>query len=119
MPSSSPQSRPHELKLQTSLAEGIVTIRCSGRLTAEVASQLKIEVKKFIPKAKRIVLDLADLAYLDSAGLGTLVGIYVSAKTAGCQLEIIHLNKRVKELLGMTHLLSVFESFGQSFTKLP
>jgi anti-sigma B factor antagonist len=119
MPGSSAQSRPHDLKLQTSTIEGTTTVRCSGRLTAEVAAQLKTEVKKLIPHAKRIVLDFSDLAYMDSAGLGTLVGVYVSAKTAGCELQIIHLSKRVRELLGMTHLLDVFESCGQYFTKMP
>jgi anti-sigma B factor antagonist len=119
MPGSSPESRPHELRLQTSTAGSTATVRCSGRLTAEVAAQLKNEVKRLIPQAKRIVLDLTDLAYMDSAGLGMLVGVYVSAKTAGCELQIIHLSKRVRELLGMTHLLDVFESCGQYFTKMP
>lgn len=119
MPGGSAQSRPHDLKLQTSTAEDTTTVRCSGRLTAEVAAQLKTEVKKLIPHTKRIVLDLTDLAYMDSAGLGTLVGLYVSAKTSGCELQIIHLSKRVRELLGMTHLLAVFESMGQHSTKIP
>jgi anti-sigma B factor antagonist len=47
-------------------------------------------------------------------GLGTLVRLYVSAKSGGCTLELIHLGKRVKELLGMTHLLGVFTVVGEN-----
>jgi anti-sigma B factor antagonist len=119
MSSNSAPSRPHGLKLQTSTAGGVTTVRCSGRLTAEVAASFKNEVKKLIPETKHIVLDLTDLSYMDSAGLGTLVGIYVSAKRAGCELQLINFNKRVRELLGLTHLLSVFESCGRHFTKIP
>ena len=118
--SSDPASpRPHGLKLQTSTSGGVATIRCSGRLTAEVAMSLKNEVKQLIPTSQRIVLDLTELSYMDSAGLGTVVGAYVSAKRAGCELELINFNQRVKELLGLTHLLSVFESCGRHFTKFP
>ncbi|HKW87902.1 MAG TPA: STAS domain-containing protein [Candidatus Acidoferrales bacterium] len=119
MSSHPPSPRPHELKWQTSASAGVATVRCSGRLTADVAASLKNEVKSLIPASQRIVLDLTDLSYMDSAGLGTLVGVYVSAKRAGCELELINFNQRVKELLGLTHLLSVFESCGRHFTKFP
>ena len=119
MPGNPASGRPHELNLQTSTAGGVTTVRCSGRLTAEVSSILKNELKKLIPETKQVVLDLTDLSYMDSAGLGTLVGVYVSAKTAGCELQLINFNKRVRELLGLTHLLSVFESCGKHFTKIP
>ncbi len=58
-----------------------------------------------IPNAKRIVLDFGDF-YMDSSGLGAVVSVYVSAKTAGCDLQLVNLGGRVKELLGMTHVLS-------------
>lgn len=107
------------LKLRT-YAQGDATIvECTGRLTAGVTDLLKSEVKGLIPKSKRIVLDLTALVQMDSTGLGTLVGLYVSSKTAGCELRLINLNKQVKELLGMTNLFSVFGSVGQHLTKLP
>jgi len=59
------------------------------------------------------VLDLGEVAYMDSMGLGTMVRLYVSAKTGGCSLELTHLSKRVKELLGVTHLLGVFTVIGE------
>ncbi len=92
---------------------------CSGRLTAGLTTNLKEKVKDLIPRAKLIVLDLTDLQYMDSSGLGAIVGLYVSARRANRDLRLVNLNKRVRELLGMTNLLSVFEACGQYFTKMP
>lgn len=111
--------RPRDLKLQTITSAGVVTVRCCGRLTTEVASALKNEVKPLIPDSRTVVLDLTDLSYMDSAGLGTLVGLYISAIRAGCELRLINFNQRVRELLGLTHLLDVFESCGRHNTKIP
>jgi anti-sigma B factor antagonist len=94
--------------------EGDVTVvRCHGRLVAGVNNILYAKVCQLMPDSKRIVLDLGDLAYMDSTGLGTLVRLYVSAKAAGCSLELIHLGKRIRELLSMTNLLSVFTVIGE------
>lgn len=86
---------------------------CHGRLVAGVSGALYAKVCQLLPDSKRIVLDLRDVAYMDSTGLGTLVRIYVSTKAAGCKLELIHLGKRVRELLSMTNLLSVFTVIGE------
>ncbi len=94
-------------------------VECRGRLTADVAAILKNEVKSLILHTKRIVLDLRALTRMDSSGLGTLVGLYVSAHGASCDLRMINLNKQVRELLGMTNLLSIFESCGQYLTRIP
>ena len=48
------------------------------------------------------------MAYVDSMGLGTLVRIYCSAKSAGSRLELVNLGKQIRELLGITNLLSLF-----------
>lgn len=90
-----------------------IVVKCSGKLTHDVASQLKTEVKPLITRTKRIVLDLTDLAYMDSAGLGTVVGLYASAKSAGCELKLINLGQRVRDLLRITKLITVFEPFGE------
>jgi anti-sigma B factor antagonist len=83
-------------------------VHCHGRLVAGVCNVLYDQVHELIPGSKRIVLDLTDLKFVDSMGLGTLVRLYVSAKGAGSCLELINLGKQVRELLGITHLLSVF-----------
>ena len=70
------------------------------------------EVSRQIPDTARIVLDLTDLAYMDSRGLGMLIRLFVSAKSAGCDLELINLSPRIRELFGVTNLLSVFAMCG-------
>lgn len=83
-------------------------VRCHGRLVVGVGQVLYARVLELLPESKCIVLDFTDLAYVDSMGLGTLVRIYVSAKAAGSRVELVNLGKQVRELLGITNLLSVF-----------
>jgi anti-anti-sigma factor len=59
------------------------------------------------------VLDFTGVNYLDSSGLGMIVGLYISSKRGGCQLKLINLSPRVKELLSMTRLFEVLESHAQ------
>lgn len=107
------------LELKVCMQEGATVVRCSGQLTAGLTANLKEQVKDLIPHAKLIVLDLTDLQHMDSSGLGTIVALYVSARRANCDLRLINFNKRVRELLGMTNLLSVFEACGQYFIRMP
>jgi anti-sigma B factor antagonist len=93
--------------------EGVAVVRLRGKLAAGMGGQLCGCVTPLIADYKRIVLDLGEVDYMDSLGLGTLVRLYVSAKAGGCSLELMHLGKRVKELLGMTHLLGVFTVIGE------
>ena len=76
--------------------------------------QLQSRIRELIPDNKRIVLDLTELTMMDSNGLGTLVRLYVTARSAGCNLELINLGPHVRELLGMTNLLSVFTMIGEN-----
>jgi anti-sigma B factor antagonist len=89
-------------------------VRCSGRLVASVNDRLYLEVSQLIPSCKRILLNLTDLTHMDSSGLGTLVRLYVSAKSAGCALQLFNIGKPIRQLLGVTHLLSVFEVIGNN-----
>jgi anti-sigma B factor antagonist len=91
-----------------------VVVRCSGRLVAGVNNSLYIKVSELIPHSSRIVLDLTGLTFMDSTGLGTLVRLYVAARSAGCSLELINLGKRIRELLGIANLLSVFTIIGEN-----
>jgi anti-anti-sigma factor len=71
----------------------ITTILCHGKLVSETSGQVKEVVKPLIPLGGRIVLDLTDVSYLDSSGLGTLVGLKVSAVKEGyCKLELVNLS---------------------------
>ncbi|HJS98407.1 MAG TPA: STAS domain-containing protein [Terriglobales bacterium] len=106
------------LTLHTRIEPEAIVIECRGRLVREATDQLRQTVKPLLSKTKCVVLDLTALAHMDSSGLGTLVGLYVSAKTAGCQLQLINLNQRIRQLLGMTHLLSAFEACGKYMIKM-
>jgi anti-anti-sigma factor len=99
------------LKIQQSGATA--TVYCHGRLVAGVTDQLYGPLCKLLPEVKHLILDLGDVTFMDSMGLGTLVRLYVSSRSAGCSLELIHLGKRVRELLGVTGLLNVFSQIGE------
>jgi anti-sigma B factor antagonist len=90
-----------------------VTLLCHGRVVSDTAPILQQEVRALIAESKIIVLDLTDVSYMDSSGLGALVGLYISAKRAGKQLRLVNLSDRIKELLRVTNLLSVFEGYGE------
>ena len=107
------------IKLLINPQGDVTMVVCAGRLTADVAPRFKAQIADLIPKAKRVVLDLSAITFMDSSGLGSLVSLYVTAHRANCGLELIKLSRHVRELLGLTNLLSVFESCGQYFTKMP
>jgi anti-sigma B factor antagonist len=107
------------LTLDVDRTGNAAVVRCSGKLVAGVNDLLYHEVSQLIPGSKRIVLDLTDLTHMDSTGLGTVVRLYVSAKSAGCDLELINLGKRIRQLLGVTNLLSVFTIIGEHNVRIP
>ena len=93
-------------------------VRCHGKLVVGVNDVLYTKVKQLLPDTKRIVLDLTDLTRMDSMGLGTLVRLYVSARSVGCELDLMNLGKQVRQLLGTTNLLSAFTVIGQYGVKM-
>jgi anti-sigma B factor antagonist len=84
-------------------------VRCTGRITSATSADLQSTVRGLIPQTKRIVLDLTDVTFMDSSGLGAVVSIYVSARRQQCQLRLINLNQRLKELFRLTHMAKVFD----------
>jgi anti-sigma B factor antagonist len=97
-----------ELKLDIETTLDRIVVRCSGRITATSVELLVTTVRPLILQTKRIALDLADLRYLDSSGLGALVQLWAAAKQAGTELTAINLNKRIQDLFGLTSLSSFF-----------
>jgi anti-sigma B factor antagonist len=108
-----------KLTLATSSEGDATIVRCTGKLVAGSTSMLKAEIRSLIPASKRIVLDLTELSYMDSSGLGTIIGLYVSAKGAGTRLEMINLSNRVHELFSITNVLSLFEVCGEQNIRIP
>jgi anti-sigma B factor antagonist len=101
-----------QLKLAMTTKEGIVVVDCSGRIVfGEESSLLREKVKEALSKNNRIVLNLAEINYIDSGGLGTLVALRTSAQIAGGTIKLANLTKRVGDLLQVTKLLTVFDVF--------
>jgi anti-sigma B factor antagonist len=83
-------------------------VKCHGRLVAGTTDELYREVKQLLPQTKVVVVDLAELTYVDSTGLGALVRLYTSARQLGCEFKLFHLGKQLRNVLKLTNLLSVF-----------
>jgi anti-sigma B factor antagonist len=89
----------------------VITVTCHGRLVAGTGDTLKGIVKPLIAEGGKIIVDVGDVQYVDSMGLGTLVGLKVSALNAGyCTLQYENLSKKIQELVRMTNLTDLFKS---------
>jgi anti-anti-sigma factor len=89
----------------------VTMVRCRGRLVSDTAGEVKDVVKPLIAAGGRTVIDLADVTYMDSSGLGALVGLKASAMKQGlCVLEFANMTPRVLELLRLTNLTQMFSS---------
>jgi NitT/TauT family transport system ATP-binding protein len=97
-----------ELNLTTEKTAAETIVRCTGRITSATSGLLQSTIRELMPETKTIVLDLTDVSYMDSSGLGALVGLYLSARKAKCKLKLINLNQRLKDLFSITRLAQVF-----------
>lgn len=97
-----------ELQFDTEQTTTETIFHFTGRITSSTTSLLRSAVRAVIPQKRTIVLDLSMVSYVDSSGLGTLVSLWVSAQKAGCELKLISLSQRVKELLHLTSLDKLF-----------
>jgi anti-anti-sigma factor len=98
-----------ELKLETVTTPEETLIRCSGKLTYTSCEVLRSTVRGLLPQTKRLVLDLKDMTYLDSFGLGVLVSVYLSAKRQDCQLKLINVDQQAKNIIRITNLTYLVE----------
>jgi len=101
------------LEIQRREREGIAILDLKGRITmGEEASSLRANVTALNSEGKtKIILNLAEVSYIDSTGLGALVMCATSQRKAGGDLKLLNLNRRNIELLVMTKLATVFEFF--------
>ena len=77
----------------------------------EEATALRDNLKEALKKSSRLVLNLSDVTYIDSGGLGTLVGVYSSARAAGADIKLTGLGQRLRDVLQITKLATVFQVF--------
>ena len=90
------------LALDIERTDKVTIVRCHGQLVSGLTDVLYSKVRPLIPDTKRIVLDLSDVNYMDSMGLGTLVSLYTSARAAGCEMQLLHVGKRIQ--IGRAHV---------------
>jgi anti-sigma B factor antagonist len=99
------------VKLNTRQVGDVTVIDVSGRITlGEGSSVVRDAVRDLTTKGnKKVLLNLGDVSYIDSSGIGELVAGYTSLANAGGTLKLLGLTKRVQDLLQITKLYTVFE----------
>jgi len=101
------------LHIEEKEVKGITVLVLSGRVTlGDESNQLRTKIKDLLAQGKkRLVLDLGDVSYIDSAGLGTLVAGYTSSQSQGADMKLANLTKRFNEQLNITKLVTVFDVY--------
>lgn len=101
---------PPELKIEIETSSDETLVRCIGKLTHTSSEALRTAVRDLLPETKRLLVDLKDLTFLDSFGLGVLVSIYLSARRQDCRLRLINVNPQAQQLLRITNLNQLIDS---------
>jgi anti-sigma B factor antagonist len=97
------------LKIEQHLVNGVAVVCCHGRIMfGEEATALRDSLKEALSQTPKMVLNLSDVSYVDSGGLGTLVGVYSSARAAGADIRLTGLGQRLRDVLQITQLATVF-----------
>ena len=101
------------LKMTSREIDGITVLTLEGRIVlGEESNALREQIKSLLAAGKhKIVLNMGQVTYIDSAGLGTLVASHHSARTQGATLKLSNLGKKFQEILQVTKLLTVFEVY--------
>ncbi|HVS87888.1 MAG TPA: STAS domain-containing protein [Candidatus Acidoferrum sp.] len=101
------------LKMTNREVDGVSVVALDGRIVlGEESNALREKVKSLLAGGqKKIVLNMDNITFIDSAGLGTLVASHHSAKSQGSSLRLCHLGSKFQEVLQITKLLTVFEVF--------
>jgi anti-sigma B factor antagonist len=99
------------MKFKARQVDGVTILDLSGRITlGEGSVTLREAVQDVVAKGeKKILLNLANVDYIDSSGLGELVSAFTSVKNSGGELKLLHLTKKVHDLLQITKLYTVFD----------
>jgi anti-sigma B factor antagonist len=102
------------MQLEQRIVDNVAIITVSGDITLSKGGDvlLKDKVQSLLHQGyTNLLIDLSGVSYVDSAGLGELVQTYVTAKNRGGRLRLLNPTKRLKDLLVVTKLLTVFESY--------
>ena len=99
------------MKVGSRQVDGVTIVDCSGRITlGEGSVTIRDAVRDLLAKGQsKILLNLADISYIDSSGIGELVSAFTTVKNAGGELKLLNLTKKVQDLLQITKLYTVFD----------
>ena len=101
------------MKIETRTVGEIKIMDFSGQITlGEGTKEVRDAVRSILDQGgNKIILNLGGVNYIDSSGVGEMVSTFASVTNKGGQLRLVHLTKRIKEMLTITKLLTVFQSF--------
>ena len=101
------------MKIEERALENVVVLDLKGKLTiGEGDELLKETIQKLMEKGhNNLLLNLEGVPYVDSAGLGEIVRTYTTVSSQGGSLKLLNLTKRITDLLAITKLLTVFDTF--------
>ena len=101
------------MDIKERVVKGVSILDLSGKIVlGEGDVQVKERIKDLLADGqRRVLLNLAEVNYIDSAGLGTLISSYTTAKREGGSLKLVNLTRRIQDLLAITKLITVFETF--------
>jgi len=100
------------LKMETDISDGVIILYCAGRLVfGDEAAAFRERIKHILLGTRRIVVNLSGIEYIDSGGLGTLVGMLASTRNRQGEIKLVRPNKRVLDLFERTRLNTVFKTY--------
>ncbi|MCL5670246.1 MAG: STAS domain-containing protein [Acidobacteria bacterium] len=101
------------LRMDTKESNGVTVLTLAGRITlGDESNHMRNKVKELLEQGnKKLVLDLGGVSYIDSAGLGTLVAAFTSARNRGADIKLANITEKFDELLSITKLLTVFSVY--------
>ena len=108
------------VKLNTRQIGDVSVVAVAGRITlGEGSSALRDTLREMVSKGqKKVLLNLGEVSYIDSSGIGELVSSFTTVTNGGWQLKLLNLTKRVKDLLQITKLYTVFDVHDSEVTAI-
>ena len=101
------------LKITDSIVDGVSVVSLTGRIVlGEESNALREELKRLVAGGStKIILNMSEIDYIDSSGLGTLVAAHLSAKNAGASVRLCNLGHKFNEVMQLTKLITVFDVY--------
>ncbi len=106
------------MTIDTRNVNAITILELHGKVTiGEGSREIREKTRELLDSGnKDILLNLGDVSYVDSSGIGELVSSYTTVTNQGGQFKLLHLTKKIRELLAITKLLTVFDSYDDEET---